>query len=224
HEFSLSTEEVIFKWFEYLDPRISRDVLGSIIRRLGQDEVISAKTDSISAKPDQASLHGPVAQGSLNSFSTHSIESIISLSLSPFEVVHGAALVFLSIEEVQLKPSLISLYRDHIGSISAKSNSISCRDDYSPSLEDLLKQLATSNLEFQQTMSSSNMQFQQSMNATIQDLKTQGNASVVTLRSGKALPHPASQQLLRSADADSELDADSQALQQRKTIPLSFPN
>ncbi|RDX98850.1 hypothetical protein CR513_18184, partial [Mucuna pruriens] len=43
----------------------------------------------------------------------------------------------------------------------------------SPSLKDLMKQLATSNLEFQQTMSSSNMQFQQNMNATIQDLKTQ---------------------------------------------------
>ncbi|RDX76038.1 hypothetical protein CR513_44010, partial [Mucuna pruriens] len=43
----------------------------------------------------------------------------------------------------------------------------------SPSLENLMKQLVTSNLEFQQTMSSSNMQFQQNMNATIQDLKTQ---------------------------------------------------
>ncbi|RDY04726.1 hypothetical protein CR513_11524, partial [Mucuna pruriens] len=86
----------------------------------------------------------------------------------------------------------------------------------SPSLEDLMKQLATSNLEFQQSVSSSNMQFQQNMTATIQDLKTQigqlantvsqlqsagssnlpsqtipnprGNASVVTLRSGKELP------------------------------------
>ncbi|RDY10020.1 hypothetical protein CR513_05526, partial [Mucuna pruriens] len=42
----------------------------------------------------------------------------------------------------------------------------------SPSLEDLMKQLATSNLEFQQSVSSSNMEFQQNMNATIQDLKT----------------------------------------------------
>ncbi|RDX88700.1 hypothetical protein CR513_29662, partial [Mucuna pruriens] len=40
--------------------------------------------------------------------------------------------------------------------------------DNSPSLEDL----ATSNLEFQQSVSSSNMQFQQNMIATIQDLKT----------------------------------------------------
>ncbi|RDX65116.1 hypothetical protein CR513_56251, partial [Mucuna pruriens] len=31
----------------------SRDVLGSIIRRLSRDEVVSAKIDSISAKPDQ---------------------------------------------------------------------------------------------------------------------------------------------------------------------------
>ncbi|RDY07838.1 hypothetical protein CR513_07995, partial [Mucuna pruriens] len=88
----------------------------------------------------------------------------------------------------------------------------------SPSLEDLMKQLATSNLEFQQSVSSSNMQFQQNVTATIQELKTQigqlantvshlqsagssklpsqtipnlgGNASVVTLRSGKELPQP----------------------------------
>ncbi|RDX69823.1 hypothetical protein CR513_51014, partial [Mucuna pruriens] len=37
----------------------------------------------------------------------------------------------------------------------------------SPSLEDLIKQLGTSNLEFQQSVSSSNMQFQQNMTATI---------------------------------------------------------
>ncbi|RDY07184.1 hypothetical protein CR513_08725, partial [Mucuna pruriens] len=37
----------------------------------------------------------------------------------------------------------------------------------SPSLEDLMKQLATSNLEFQQSVSSSNLQFQQNMTATI---------------------------------------------------------
>ncbi|RDY00589.1 hypothetical protein CR513_16226, partial [Mucuna pruriens] len=36
-----------------------------------------------------------------------------------------------------------------------------------------MKQLATSNLEFQQSMNSSNMQFQQNMSATIQDIKTQ---------------------------------------------------
>ncbi|RDX93066.1 hypothetical protein CR513_24709, partial [Mucuna pruriens] len=48
-----------------------------------------------------------------------------------------------------------------------------------------------------------------------------GNASVVTLRSGKALPQPASQQLPRLADADFESDADSQVPQQDKTVPLS---
>ncbi|RDY11039.1 hypothetical protein CR513_04361, partial [Mucuna pruriens] len=42
----------------------------------------------------------------------------------------------------------------------------------SPSLDDLMKQLATSNLEFQQTMNPNNMQFQKNLNATIQDLKT----------------------------------------------------
>ncbi|RDY10776.1 hypothetical protein CR513_04645, partial [Mucuna pruriens] len=85
--------------------------------------------------------------------------------------------------------------------------------------------------QLKQTMSSSNMQFQQNMNATIQDLKMQieqlantvsqlqsdgsgnlasqtipnprGNASAVTLRSGKALPQSAPQQLPRSTDADS---------------------
>ncbi|RDX74333.1 hypothetical protein CR513_45936, partial [Mucuna pruriens] len=35
-----------------------------------------------------------------------------------------------------------------------------------------MKQLATSNLEFQQTMNFNNMQFQQNLNAMIQDLKT----------------------------------------------------
>ncbi|RDX92581.1 Retrovirus-related Pol polyprotein, partial [Mucuna pruriens] len=108
-----------------------------------------------------------------------------------------------------------------------------------------MKQLATSNLEFQQSVSSNNMQFQQNMTATIQDLKTQigqlantvsqlqsagssnlpsqtipnprGNASVVTLRSGKELPQPTLQQLPRSAEAD---------LQSRPitTVPLPFPS
>ncbi|RDX82861.1 hypothetical protein CR513_36295, partial [Mucuna pruriens] len=95
------------------------------------------------------------------------------------------------------------------------------------------------------------MQFQQNMTATIQDLKTQigqlantvsqlqsagssnlpsqtipnlrGNASVVTLRSGKELPQPTLQQLPRSAEVDSEPNAD---LQSRPNIavPLPFPS
>ncbi|RDX94339.1 hypothetical protein CR513_23287, partial [Mucuna pruriens] len=121
----------------------------------------------------------------------------------------------------------------------------------SPSLEDLMKQLATNNLEFQQSVSSSNMQFQQNMTATIQDLKTQigqlantvsqlqsagsnnlpsqtipnlrGNASVVTLRSGKELPQPTLQQLPRSAEADSEPNVDLQS-RPDTTIPLPFPS
>ncbi|RDX98397.1 hypothetical protein CR513_18675, partial [Mucuna pruriens] len=107
----------------------------------------------------------------------------------------------------------------------------------SSSLEDLIKQLAANNLEFQQSVSSSNMQFQQNMTATIQDLQTQigqladtmshlqstgssnlpsqtipnprGNASAVNLRSGKKLSQPALQQLSRSAEATSEPDANS---------------
>ncbi|RDY00179.1 hypothetical protein CR513_16671, partial [Mucuna pruriens] len=121
----------------------------------------------------------------------------------------------------------------------------------SPSLEDLMKQLATNNLEFQQSVSSSNLQFQQNMTATIQDLKTQigqlantvsqmqsagssnlpsqtipnprGNASVVTLRSGRELPQPTLQQLPRPAEADSEPNADLQS-RPETTVPLPFPS
>ncbi|RDX67053.1 hypothetical protein CR513_54115, partial [Mucuna pruriens] len=113
-----------------------------------------------------------------------------------------------------------------------------------------MKQLATSNLEFQQSVSSSNMQFQQNMTATIQDLKTQigqlantvsqlqstgssnlpsqtipnprGNASVVTLRREKELPQPTLQQLPRPTKVDSEPNADSQS-RLEKTIPVPFP-
>ncbi|RDX81857.1 hypothetical protein CR513_37420, partial [Mucuna pruriens] len=109
-----------------------------------------------------------------------------------------------------------------------------------------MKQLATNNLEFQQSVSSSNLQFQQNMTATIQDLKTQigqlantsarssnlpsqtiqnprGNASAVTLRSGKKLLQPALQQLPRPAEANSE---PSDHLQSRpeKAVPLPFPS
>ncbi|RDX95540.1 hypothetical protein CR513_21925, partial [Mucuna pruriens] len=96
----------------------------------------------------------------------------------------------------------------------------------SPSLENLMKQLAISNLEFQQSVSSSNIQFHQNMTATIQDLKMQigqlaitmselylptqpipnprGNASAVTLRSSKELPQPAQHQVPQPAEADSQ--------------------
>ncbi|RDX69247.1 hypothetical protein CR513_51656, partial [Mucuna pruriens] len=105
----------------------------------------------------------------------------------------------------------------------------------SPSLEDLVKQIAASNLKFQQAMSSSNLQFQQNMSAIVQDLKTQsvgsrnlpsqiipnprGNASIVSLRSGREL-----QATPQSADTESKLDADSQALQQAKPVPVPFPS
>ncbi|RDX79537.1 hypothetical protein CR513_40022, partial [Mucuna pruriens] len=105
----------------------------------------------------------------------------------------------------------------------------------SPSLKDLMKQLATSNLEFQQSVSSNNMQFQKNVTTTIQDLKTQigklanivsqlqsagssnfpsqtipnlrGNASVVTLR----------------IKADSEPNASSQP-RPETLVQLPFPN
>ncbi|RDX74711.1 hypothetical protein CR513_45507, partial [Mucuna pruriens] len=47
---------------KYKPNTISRDILRSIIRRLGRDEVVLAKTDSISAKLDQARLHDPSTQ------------------------------------------------------------------------------------------------------------------------------------------------------------------
>ncbi|RDX70536.1 hypothetical protein CR513_50214, partial [Mucuna pruriens] len=123
--------------------------------------------------------------------------------------------------------------------------------DNSPSLEDLMKQLAASNIEFQQSVSSSNLQFQQNMTATIQDLKMQigqlantvselqsagssslpsqpipnprGNANAVTLRSGKELPQPAQHQMPQPAEADSEAIADSQSHPQI-AVPLPFPS
>ncbi|RDY13523.1 hypothetical protein CR513_01544, partial [Mucuna pruriens] len=119
----------------------------------------------------------------------------------------------------------------------------------SPSLEDLMKQLATSSLELQQFVSPSNMQFQQNMTATIQDLKTQigqlantvsqlqstgssnlpsqtipnprGNVNAVTLRSGKELSQPA-QQLPRPTEADSEPNVDSQS-RLEKIVLVPFP-
>ncbi|RDX86173.1 hypothetical protein CR513_32518, partial [Mucuna pruriens] len=78
----------------------------------------------------------------------------------------------------------------------------------SPSLEDLMKQLATSNLEFQQSVSSSNMQFQHNMNATIQDLKMQIGQLANTLS--------------RPTEADAEPNADSQS-RLEKIVPMSFP-
>ncbi|RDX74943.1 hypothetical protein CR513_45236, partial [Mucuna pruriens] len=121
----------------------------------------------------------------------------------------------------------------------------------SPSLEELMKQLVTRNLEFQQSVSSSNLQFQQNMTATIHDLKMQigqladtvselqsagssnlpsqpilnprRNANAVTLRSGKELPQPVQHQAPQPAEADSEAIADSQ-LHPETVVPLPFPS
>ncbi|RDX94936.1 hypothetical protein CR513_22612, partial [Mucuna pruriens] len=56
---------------------------------------------------------------------------------------------------------------------------------------------------------------------TIPNLR--GNASAVSLRSGREIPQVAPQERLRETDADFELDADSQAPQPNKYVPLSFP-
>ncbi|RDY12020.1 hypothetical protein CR513_03256, partial [Mucuna pruriens] len=99
----------------------------------------------------------------------------------------------------------------------------------------MMKQLATSNLEFQQTMSFSNMQFQQSMNATIQDLKMQigYRPDLATyphkpfqIREGmrvQSLEELAPQQLSRSVDADFELDIDSQLLRISRKVEINTP-
>ncbi|RDX96197.1 hypothetical protein CR513_21172, partial [Mucuna pruriens] len=82
---------------------------------------------------------------------------------------------------------------------------------HSPSLEDLMKQLATSNLEFQQTMSSSNMQFYQSMNTIIQDLKMQ---------IGKLANTMSQLQSVRSSNLPSQTIPNPRG---NKTVPLPFP-
>ncbi|RDX92933.1 hypothetical protein CR513_24867, partial [Mucuna pruriens] len=95
----------------------------------------------------------------------------------------------------------------------------------SPSLEDLMKQLAISNLEFQQSLANivSQLKLSGSSNLPSQTIPNLGgNASVVTLRSGKELPQPTLQQLSRSAEADSKPNADSQS-RPEKTVPAPFP-
>ncbi|RDX96925.1 hypothetical protein CR513_20353, partial [Mucuna pruriens] len=83
-----------------------------------------------------------------------------------------------------------------------------------------MKQLATSNLEFQQSVSSNNMQFQQNMTATIQDLKTRLDPATSPLnpfriREGMLLPRP--------TQADSGPNADPQSRLER-AVPLPFPS
>ncbi|RDX99978.1 hypothetical protein CR513_16892, partial [Mucuna pruriens] len=54
-------------------------------------------------------------------------------------------------------------------------------------------------------------------------LNLRANMNVVTLRSGRELPQPASQQVLRPTDADSKPNADSRIAQQDRSVPLPFP-
>ncbi|RDX96883.1 hypothetical protein CR513_20409, partial [Mucuna pruriens] len=96
-----------------------------------------------------------------------------------------------------------------------------------PPLEDLMKQLTTSNLKFQQFVSSSNMHIQQNSAGSSNLPSTtipnpRGNAIVVTLKTGKELPQPTLQQLWRSVVADSEPNVDSQS-RPEKTVPMPFP-
>ncbi|RDY08584.1 hypothetical protein CR513_07166, partial [Mucuna pruriens] len=103
-----------------------------------------------------------------------------------------------------------------------------------------MKQLATSNLEFQQNMSAivqdlktqvgqladsiSQLQLARFRNLPLQTiLNPRGNASVVSLRSDREL-QVALQQKSRSADTKSKLDADSQVPQQARPIPVLFPS
>ncbi|RDX89496.1 hypothetical protein CR513_28770, partial [Mucuna pruriens] len=81
----------------------------------------------------------------------------------------------------------------------------------------------------------SNLQFQQNMSATVQDLKTQVGqlaASVSQLESvgsknlpSQTIPNPRrnASVKLRSTSTESKLDADSQAPQQARPVPVPFP-
>ncbi|RDY04394.1 hypothetical protein CR513_11896, partial [Mucuna pruriens] len=67
-------------------------------------------------------------------------------------MVDGAALVFLSIEEMQPKPSRIDLYRDHLGSVSTESDSaIAEASQYSTS--QILCHFISERITFEHTMS-----------------------------------------------------------------------
>ncbi|RDY05596.1 hypothetical protein CR513_10540, partial [Mucuna pruriens] len=116
----------------------------------------------------------------------------------------------------------------------------------SSSLKDLMKQLTANNLEFQQFQHAilakhnchhprpqtqigqladtvSHLHSAKSSNLPSQTIPNpRGNVSAVTLRSGKELSQPALQQLLRSAEADSKPDANSQS-RQDKTVLVSYP-
>ncbi|RDY14046.1 hypothetical protein CR513_00947, partial [Mucuna pruriens] len=107
-----------------------------------------------------------------------------------------------------------------------------------------MKQLATSNLEFQQSVSSSNMQFQQNVTATIQDLKTQIGQlanTVSQLQSvgsnnlpSQTIPNPRGNAswkrtastytvaVARSVEAGFDPNADSQS-HPEKIVPAPFP-
>ncbi|RDY00242.1 hypothetical protein CR513_16599, partial [Mucuna pruriens] len=96
-----------------------------------------------------------------------------------------------------------------------------------------MKQLATSNLEFQPFVNSSNMQFQQNVTATIQDLKMQIGQltnTVSHLQSAESsnlpsqtIPNPrGNASLPRSAEADFEPNADSKS-RLETIVPLPFP-
>ncbi|XP_027348054.1 uncharacterized protein LOC113859494 [Abrus precatorius] len=73
-----------------------------------------------------------------------------------------------------------------------------------PSFQEMMQQMATNNL-----------QFQQNMQATVQDLKIQGNVSAITLRSGKVLP------AVVATTPDSKNNSDAAT---EKHVPLPFPN
>ncbi|RDY01512.1 hypothetical protein CR513_15144, partial [Mucuna pruriens] len=106
----------------------------------------------------------------------------------------------------------------------------------SSSLEDLVKQIAASNLEFQQTMSSSNLQFQQNMNTTIQDLKTQvgqlaNSVSQLQLAGSgnlpsQTIPNPRGNASVkpRPTNTESNSNANSQPSRQASLVPAPFPS
>ncbi|RDX94693.1 hypothetical protein CR513_22896, partial [Mucuna pruriens] len=90
----------------------------------------------------------------------------------------------------------------------------------SPSLEDLMKQLATNNLEFQQSVSSSNMQFQQNLATIVSQLQSAGSSNLPSQTIANPIGNASV--LPRSAETDSKLNANSQS-RLEKTVPTPFP-
>ncbi|RDY10476.1 Retrovirus-related Pol polyprotein from transposon 17.6, partial [Mucuna pruriens] len=123
-------------------------------------------------------------------------------------------------------------YPESVGAIgsttsSNNNNNKECQLKATPSLEDLMKQLTPipANYELQQyaVLAKYERHYSRPKDANRTVSQYYESFIVVTLRSGKELPHPAPQQLPRLIDADFVPNADSKVPQQDKIVTLSFP-